>query len=183
MSLSIIYEIENDFMEFNKYYKELTEFSRRLQNFTSKEYEKKKDDAHNKMQLIPNLLKLINKKYDQIYSRSIPQQLIEKLNKIRDIITPMVNHLPNLMNDIYEGEKIFSLKIKNINLNEKDLDDSISFLNNKSDNFKGSRIVLQEVIDNHIYLEKRKEELENIKVYVFLNNYLELPVNLRRLLT
>lgn len=153
------------FLEFNKFYNILVEFNRKIPFFTKKEYEKTKDDAHDKIQIIPNILKQINISFNEIqeHSSELNIQTIQKLDIIREKISPKVSYLPTLIELIYEREKVASLKLNNITLNESQLDDSLSFLHNKSDRIRDSKLNLKEVISNQNYLEKRKEELEMIK--------------------
>ena len=158
-------EIETNFLQFIKYYNDLKEFNRKIPSYTKREYEKNKNDVHYKLQLLPMILNTINKLSDKINLKECDESTREKLNKIKDNLSPKVGELPNLINQIYEREKIASLKLRNIKLSESKLDDSLSFLqlSRNSDKIRESRIILQEVIDNQEYLQNRQAELEEIK--------------------
>lgn len=100
----------------------------------------------------------------------ITDEIREKLEVIKEKLNPKVEELPNLINEIYEREKIASLKLRNIKLSESELDDSLSIMHSRrSDKMRESKLVIQEVIANQVYLEKRKEELESIKMYLNIN--------------
>lgn len=112
-------EIENSFIEFNKCFTLLKEYSRKLLTYTNKEYYKNKDDMHYKIQLLPDILIQINRKTQEIMNNeNLETNIIEKLEKIKEKITPQVEELPSLMTIIYEREKIVSLKVNNINISE-----------------------------------------------------------------
>jgi hypothetical protein len=111
------------------------------------------------------ILNTINKFTDKINLNECDSFTREKLNKIKDNLSPKVVELPNLINQIYEREKIASLKLRNIKLSESKLDDSLSFLHlsRGSDKIRESRLILKEVVDNEEYLKNRQAELEEIK--------------------
>jgi hypothetical protein len=117
--------------------------------------------------MIPNILNNINQNYEEItkekFSNELRQEMCEKLDIIKEKLNIRVTDFPNLINQIFEREKIVSLKLRNIKISEVDLDDSLSIIQNRSDNLRDSRLVLKEVIENQAYLEKRREELESIK--------------------
>ncbi len=166
--LQIIFQqIESGFLDINKDYNDLKEFNRKIPTLTRKEYEKVKDDIHAKIQMIPNILKNINQNYDEItgkkFSTDLSEEMRQKLEIIKEKLNTRVTDFPNLINQIFEREKIVSLKLRNIKISEVDLDDSLSIIHNRSDNLRDSRLVLKEVIENQAYLEKRREELESIK--------------------
>lgn len=160
----MIDEIEVIFLEFNKYYNELKEFSRKLPYLTLREYQKTKDDIHFKIQLIPNILNRININTDKIsqLKNEMTDEVNQKLELIIEKVNPKVVEIPNLLCEIHEKERITSLKLKNIKASEQDLDKSLSIMN-KSDNFHDSKLVIMEVFENQAYLERRKEELDAIK--------------------
>ena len=160
----MIDEIEVIFLEFNKYYNELKEFSRKLPYLTLREYQKTKDDIHFKIQLIPNILNRINMNTDKIsqLKNEMTDEVNQKLELIIEKVNPKVVEIPNLLCEIHEKERITSLKLKNIKASEQDLDKSLSIMN-KSDNFHDSKLVIMEVFENQAYLERRKEELDAIK--------------------
>lgn len=132
-----------------------------------KEYEKYKHDIHSKIQMIPDILFNINQNYDKISgddnSYEISDEMRQKLDIIKEKLNVKIIELPNLINEIFEREKIVSLRLKNIRIPESELDDSLSIIHNRSDNLRDSRIILKEVIENQAYLEKRREDLESIK--------------------
>jgi hypothetical protein len=161
---NLIDEIEVSFLEFNRYFNDLKEFNRKLPNLTLREYQKIKNDIHYKIQLIPNILNGINLNTDRIsqLKSELTEEVSQKLEVIKEKINPKVAEIPNLMCEIYEREKIASLKLKNIKASEQELDKSLSILN-KSDHMHDSKLLIMEAIENQAYLERRKEELETIK--------------------
>jgi len=158
-------EIETNFLQFIKIYNDLKEFNRKIPTYTKREYEKNKNDVHYKLQLIPSILNTINKNTEKINIIDCDESLVEKLNKIKENISPKVAELPSLINSIYEKEKTASLKLRNIRLTESQLDDSISYLqlSRDGDKIRESKIIINEVIQNQEYLENRQRELEEIK--------------------
>ena len=87
----------NKFLEFNKFYNILVEFNRKIPFFTKKEYEKTKDDAHDKIQIIPNILKQINISFNEIqeHSSELNIQTIQKLDILQSkrITTSSLNRI------------------------------------------------------------------------------------------
>ena len=162
----MIDQIEINFMDFSRYYNIIKDFARKIPFLTRKEYDKTKDDVHYKIQLIPSILNSINSNTNKIYSfnkSELSSETLEKLEVIKEKLNPKVAEIPLLINDIYEQEKIASLKLRNIKLSESQLDDSLSFMHNRGDNLRESKLFVSEVFENHKYLEKRKDELESIK--------------------
>lgn len=156
-------------MEFNRFYNDLKEFNRKIPTLTKKEYEKTKDDIHYKIQLLPGILNLINSHTEKLHELEVEIHIAikEKLTVIKENLNPKVTEMPHLIQEIYEREKIVSLKLRNIKISESQLDDSLSVLQNRSDHIRESKILAKEVITNQVYLEKRKQDLEMIKKYIF----------------
>jgi hypothetical protein len=151
-----------------KYFNELKDFERKLPTLTKKEYEKLKTEVHYKIQLMPTIIKSINEDCTKIiltkdYENNVDPNVHSKLEKVSEILTPKISEVQILISTILEKEKTVSLKLRNLNISESKLDDSLSLLQNRSDHLRESRIIMREVVDNQRYLEKRKEELEDIK--------------------
>ena len=94
----------------------------------------------------------------------IKKKVRDQIKIVNERFLPKQMEVPKILNEILEKEKQVS---RRMGLNESDLDQS--FLsqnpNNKSnfDKLRESKIVLHEVMDNVEYLQKRQEQLEEIK--------------------
>ena len=94
----------------------------------------------------------------------IKKKVRDQIKIVNERFLPKQMEVPKILNEILEKEKQVS---RRMGLNESDLDQS--FLsqnpNNKSnfDKLRESKIVLHEVMDNVEYLQKRQEQLKEIK--------------------
>ena len=81
--------------------------------------------SHDKIKSIPVIITEINELnyYVQegrisLTDESTDNLLSTRLRFIKDKLSPMIQNLPNMIDLIFEGEKVISLKVKHLNLSE-----------------------------------------------------------------
>jgi len=174
--------LQNKFLEFIRYYDDITEYERKLANFTRKDYDRVKDDIHRKIQSMPEILKNINEisstlRETQYQDLALKSKSGEQIRIIDEKIRPKREELSNLINRIVEKENRVAKKLSGVNPEDvfsatqtmnsfnsnNDRNDSLIRTETKRDSFLDSKLVIQDVQNNQEYLKKRQDALEEIK--------------------